>query len=225
MNIVLDLETIPTQDAMIREQIAKTITAPAQYKKADSIAQWEIENKPAAVEEAVLKTSFDGAAGHIVVAGIAFDNEDPIAIYSQDWQFSERETITRLFDLISERCRGPSQRKPRFIGHNLVGFDLRFLFQRAVMLQVRPPNVIPFTAKPWDDSIFDTMTAWSGMKDKVSLDKLATAMRVGSKGGIDGSQVWPMVQEGRIDEVAAYCCNDVAMTRAVYHRMTFAQAA
>jgi hypothetical protein len=40
------------------------------------------------------------------------------------------------------------------------------------------------------------------------------------KGGVDGSMVAGMVRAGRIDEVAAYCADDVRRVRAIYQRMT-----
>jgi hypothetical protein len=38
---------------------------------------------------------------------------------------------------------------------------------------------------------------------------------------MDGSMVWPMVQEGKFDEVANYCMSDVEAVRAIHKRMTF----
>ena len=42
-----------------------------------------------------------------------------------------------------------------------------------------------------------------------------------SKDEMDGSMVWPYFQEGRIDEICAYCMKDVELTRKVYYKMTF----
>jgi predicted PolB exonuclease-like 3'-5' exonuclease len=41
------------------------------------------------------------------------------------------------------------------------------------------------------------------------------------KGDLDGSKVWQYVQDGRHEEVAAYCRRDVEATRQVHRRMTF----
>lgn len=227
MYIYLDIETIPSQRPDARYLIARTIKAPGQYKKADSIAKWEIEEKPAAIEEAYLKTSFDGGLGQIVCASVALNDEAPRAIYRSDWHSDIAETVVlkSLFDWIHDATSVPSSRRPTFVGHNILDFDLRFIFQRAVVLGIKPPSVIPFNAKPWSEEIFDTMTAWGG-RDRVSMDKLCHALSLDGKGDeIDGSKVWEFVQAGRIAEVAAYCSDDVRRTRFLHKRMTFAAAA
>jgi predicted PolB exonuclease-like 3'-5' exonuclease len=172
----------------------------------------------------VLKTSFDGGLGHIAVIGVAIDNEPPIAFFvdSTEPHKHEAKVLSDFFAFLAERYDPSRQIRPRFIGHNIVNFDLRFMFQRAVVLGIKPPPFIPFNVKPWDDTIYDTMTAWAGFKGSVKLDTLAKALGLPGKQGVDGSQVWSMVAAGRIKEVADYCANtDVAQTRDVYRRLTF----
>ena len=79
-----------------------------------------------------------------------------------------------------------------FVGHNITGFDLPFLKKRSIILGICPPSVIPFAAKPWDKSVFDTMIQWDGDRDKrISLpDKLCKVLGIESpKGDMDGSKV------------------------------------
>lgn len=222
MNIYLDIETCPSQLEGVREMVAEGITCPGNITKAESIAAWEAEKKPALVEEAWRKTSFDGALGHVAVIGLAFDDEEPFSIWSPDWHSNEAHMLREAFDAIHERCSRNLGDRPLFVGHNVVEFDFRFLFQRAVMLGVKPTPFIPFNAKPWDDAkVFDTMARWGGARNPVKLDKLARAMGVGGKGEIDGSKVWDYVRDGLIGQVAEYCENDISMTRGVFQRMTF----
>ncbi len=91
------------------------------------------------------------------------------------------------------------------------------------MLGIKPPSIIPFHARPWDDAVFDTMTKWAGAKGSIKLDDLCKALGIAGKDGMDGSMVWDEVREGRIAKVATYCGNDVRMTRAAHRRMTFAE--
>lgn len=220
---VIDIETCPAQDPAVKAHILANMQPPGNISKADTIALWHIEKKPAAAEEAWRKTSFDGGLGHICVIGVAIDDEPPVAIYSRDWHASEADVLREFFDLIDAACAKHPNVRPVFVGHNMIEFDLRFIFQRAVVLGVQPSPHIPFNARPWgDSSVFDTMTAWAGARNTVSLDKLARVLGVGGKGDMDGSMVWDAVKEGRIDEVAEYCKSDIAMTRAAYKRMTFA---
>lgn len=222
MLITLDIETCPGQAPELRAEFLANVKAPAQYKKPESIAEWLKENAEAEAEAAWRKTSFDGAYGHVCVIGLALDDNEPIALYEDDWHANEASVLRRAFDWIDSACMAQPNVRPTFVGHNLVEFDLRFLFQRAVVLGVRPSRFIPFSAKPWDDSVFDTMARWAGVKDRVKLDKLAKACGLDGKGDIEGSMVWDYVRDGRIAEIAEYCRHDVALARAIYKRMTFA---
>lgn len=227
MNIYIDIETVPSQDPSVREELAAEITAPGNYKKAESIAEWEREQKPALVDEAWRKTSFDGARGQIVCISIARDDEQPNTFFDDPWEDSEQDILGAAFGYIESVFSPSTNRKPVFIGHNIVGFDLRFLFQRAVINGVVPPSIIPFHAKPWDAQVYDTMVAWAGVGNRVSMNKLCKALKIAGKGSeigeeIDGSKVWDFVKAGRISDVAKYCAGDVERVRAIHKALTFA---
>jgi hypothetical protein len=115
-----------------------------------------------------------------------------------------------------------------WVGHNVCDFDLRFIFQRAVIHGKRPPHHIPFGHRSGyrDSRVYDTMIEWCGTRDRVGLDKLCRVLGISGKGSeigdeIDGSKVWEFVQAGRIADVATYCGGDVERVREVYRRMTF----
>jgi len=220
MNIVIDIETCPAQNPKVRDEIAAGITHPGNISKPETIAAWNEEKKPAAVEEAWRKTSFDGALGHICVIGVSFDDEPPISLYSRDWVQDEPVILEKLFTILDNKISWHPNVRPTFIGHNLIDFDLRFIFQRAVVLGVKPSRHVPFNAKPWGNEVYDTMQQWGGTRGG-SLDKITKAIGLGGKGDIDGSMVWDYVRDGRIQEVAEYCKNDVELTRSLYKRMTF----
>jgi hypothetical protein len=220
-NLYFDIETIPSQIPGILDEFKAAVTAPAQYKKADSIAEWLRENRDAEAERQWLNTSFDGGLGQVCVIAFALDDSDPISYAVDDLSIAaERKVLQDFFCAVLDAGTGP-----RFIGHNVIGFDIRFLWQRAMVLGVRPPFRFPRDPKPWSDQAFDTMTAWSGVKDRISMDRLCRIFGIDGKGDMDGSKVWPMVRDGRIAEVADYCCGDVRRARALFKRMTFAEVA
>jgi len=236
MNVYLDLETVPAQspeaiDDLMRQQAIEVagIRAPSNYKdqaKIDEYVKAKIDEINAASDERYRKTSFDGAAGQIVCIGFAFDDEPVSVAYHTDWANSEPYLLNGFYEALKSRFEPSRDRRPVFVGHNLVGFDLRFLYQRSVMLGIRPPIWIPITPKPWDESVFDTMTAWSGFGNRVSLDKLCRAFGIAAKGSeigeeIDGSKVWDFVKAGRIEDVAKYCAGDIERTREIHKRLTF----
>lgn len=244
--ITFDIETGPTADQAfidaVRAEIEASVEAecgavraPANYKDAVKIEEWhatvgaqKIADIRASAEsqiaEKIRATSLDGALGCIAVIGYAIDERPARAIYRDgtDPAAHEKEVIREFFDLVDNEWGG-ARSMPRWIGHNLTGFDLRFLFQRAVVLGIRPPACIPFHAKPWDDNVFDTMVKWAGAGNRVKLDKLCRALGLPGKQGFDGSQVAEAIAAGKIAEVAKYCAEvDVEQTRAVYKRLTFA---
>ena len=236
MNIFLDLETIPAQNpraiAMLRGEADKeklAIKAPSNYKDQLKIDEYVAAKRieiDVDFEQRYRKTSFDGALGQIVVASYAIDDNEPVAIYASDWENSEEFILTKLYEGLKAAYNPNSQTRPVFIGHNIVGFDLRFLYQRSVVNNIKPPMMIPFKAKPWDDTVFDTMLAWAGVGKTVSMSKLCDVLHFDSKGseiegGIDGSKVWDFVMEGKIEDVATYCVHDVIRTRNIYNRLTF----
>lgn len=217
--IVIDIETIPTQRQDVKDYIAKSVTPPGNISKAETIAKWNEESRPAAVQEAIEKTSFDGAFGQVVCVGIAVGDEKPVAIYSLD----ERELLVNvneaLYNLPPNELLCTS-----LVGHNVSAFDLRFLVQRFIVNGIQPHPVITRAAqaKPWDsEKVYDTMTQFAGVGNRISLDKLCLALGLPGKGDITGADVWPMVQAGKLKEVADYCKDDVTKTHAVFKRMTF----
>jgi predicted PolB exonuclease-like 3'-5' exonuclease len=224
-NIYLDIETIPSQADWVRADIAANITCPGNYSKPESIAKWEQEIKPSLVEEALHKTGLDGAYGQIVCIGFAVDDEEPVPIYSGNWATEEKETIRHFFDLVPRNYDPSKSMRPVFVGHN-IGFDLRFILQRAMVHGIKPTSIIPFNVKPWDDIIFDTMIKWAGVGKTVSLDKLCKVFGLPPKGSeigeeMDGSKVWEFVKAGRITDVAKYCAADVERVRQLHKLMTF----
>lgn len=238
MNIYLDIETLPVQDPELRaemeadaaEQLAKDLEAvrpPANYKDETKVAAF-IQEKQESMraefkemrEAAYRKTALDGALGSVAVVGLAFGDGDPMSIDIS--ATSERDMLKGLMLIINERCN--AQSRPCFVGHNVTGFDLRFLWQRCVILGVKPSPWIPFDAKPWDTArIYDTMTQWSPDRDKrISLKRLCRSLGVPtSKSDIDGSKVWDYWQAGKHAEVAEYCRGDVVATRECHRRMAF----
>lgn len=228
MHIYLDIETIPAQDPAVRAEIEASMEPPGNISKPETIAAWHAEKKPDLVEQAWRRTALDGSRGHVAVIGYAVDDSAPTTFYREDWQAAdaERDVLGRFFsDLAVAYQPNAGVTRPVFVGHNVTGFDLRFLFQRAVILGVRPPMFVPFHAKPWDEGVFDTMTQFAGIKNTISADRLSRALGMEGKGDMDGSKVWEAVREGRIADVAAYCGRDVEAARAFHRRLTFAEAA
>ena len=107
------------------------------------------------------------------------------------------------------------------VGHNIIGFDLPFIFQRCLVhgLKARPfVNLAEYNVR----GVFDTMHRWwLGAKRHVSLDDVAWALGIESSktAEVEGSKVFDLYQAGKLDQIREYNLNDVRVTRKVYERM------
>jgi len=230
MKLFIDLETLPTDEQWIKDEIRQSISPPANYKKPESIEAWMKANGESAYQDAFSKTSFDGSSGRICCIGFAIDNGPAIAFYG-DSGCSEREKeiglIQTFFDYMNKYCReiihcGPEVAPVEWIGHNLTGFDLRFLYQRCVILGINTHGLrVPVDERHGKGRVFDTMIAWKGFGAKAggSMERLCKVLDIPGKGDVSGADVWPMYQQGRIDEIAEYCKGDVERTRKIYKRL------
>lgn len=213
--ITFDLETLQTTDEEVIESFRKSIKAPANYSKPETIAKWH-ENCAQALADMVAKTSFDGLYGSI--ACIAWASNDG-AIFASDANHSEREVIELFYSFIDHE-----KNVDKFCGHNLAGFDLPFLKHRSIILGIQPPAKLwqAMNAKPWDSCIADTMLLWSSDSQKrASMDKLCKAFGIKGKEGFDGSMVNNEWVNGDRSKVIEYCKDDVRRTIEIYNRITF----
>jgi hypothetical protein len=155
-------------------------------------------------------TSFQGEFGRICCIGYTVDNNPTDCLVGD-----EKEMLEKFWQLAKD--------SDLFIGHNVMDFDLRFIYKRSVILNVRPTRDLSF-ARYRNNPIFDTLCEWEKWGSKgCSLHKLSIALGIASpkEEGIDGSKVYDYFLAGKIDEIAEYCKRDVDATRKVYKRMIF----
>lgn len=218
--LYLDIETIPTENSDHISQIAADIKPPAAMKKPETIKAWEDNDKAAAVDEAVAKTSFNGAFGSVCCIGWAWDDDIPTSCVMGEG-VTETQMMQNAFEAI-HRQRPDGFYQPVIVGHYVADFDLRFLWQRAFVLGVKAPVFWPRDPKPWSKEVHDTMQMWAGAKGTISLDNLCKALGIPGKDDIDGSMVAGMWKRGEIDAIAEYCMRDVDRVRSAHKRMLVA---
>ena len=224
MNTFIDIETIPQQpETESKAVIAESIKAPAKMTKAETIADWHsgagkyAGAKDALIEKTYRDTSFDGSKGEIISIAWAQDDED-IQSVSRELGESEADMLEKFFATI--RPLG-SRRPPFFVGQYIAGFDLKFLFHRAVILGVNPMLDLPFSGRH-GLQFYCTQQAWAGFGGRMSQDNLCKAFGIeGKPDDIDGSKVWDFVKAGKINEVEAYNRDDVHKNRIIYNRLNF----
>lgn len=211
--IVVDIETIPGQAPWITESI--DVPVPGNYKKPESIQKWKEDVKPGLLEEQYSRCGLAAETGEIICIGVAVGDKDPMV-----FQGPEIYILTEFMNLIRD-IKLSTQEFPKLIGHNLIAFDLPFIYRRCLVNGVKMPYEFkkPAELKPWDSNIVDTMVEWCGLRGHISLDKLCKVFGLESKGDITGKDVWPLYQAGKLAEIVEYCKHDVSITREVYRRL------
>ncbi len=212
--LTIDLETTQAQDEGIIADVIATMKAPANYKKQETIDKWLEDNK----ESAIAKTSFDGWAGTLCTIGFKVNNDESRVFHRKVGE-SEKSLLNDFFDYLTQTYG--VNFNPLWVAHN-IEFDMHFLYKRMVVNNVRPPIPFPVMPKAWDKHCFCTMHNSTGGKPGGSLNRISKVLGLGQKTeGIDGSQINQAWLDGRDDEIAEYCRNDVELCKKIYDRLNF----
>ncbi len=221
MLLHLDIETLPTELPEIVAELSAAVRPPGNMSTPATIAKWEAEKKPALVEEAIRKTSFDATYGRVCCIGWAFEDAQPDTLMTP--AHTEGDILLAFCQSVQAHA-GKIESRLEIVGHN-VSWDLRFLLQRCIVTRVKPPHILmaAMLSKPWGDAIRDTMLMWHPERERrISLDGLCKVLGVpSSKGDMDGSKVYDAYRNGEFEKIAAYCRADVETTRNIFKRLTF----
>ena len=190
-----DIETVPTDKSLEENGLLE--------------AQMQLDEA-----ELIKKLSLSAATAKIICLCYAIDPPGDSTVNVLEGEESE---IIKTFWKLAAECN-------LFVGHNILDFDLRFLYQRSIIHGIKPSREIPFT-RFRNNPIYDTMHEWSKWgREHVSLDSLSKALGIPSpKENLDGSKVYPYYRAGRLPEIIEYCKRDVDSVRSVYRRLTFAK--
>lgn len=229
MQIFLDIETAPTEDADTLAAIRAGIRPPGNYKKPETIAQWWETEGEAAALEAIGRTALDGAAGQVIAIGLARDDDAPPLVLTRAPDEPEADLLRRFFAVVQDWTAGGAVTDaegrtiwpdaPWFIAHN-AAFDLGFLWRRCIVHGLRPPFPLPGpNARPGKD-YGCSMVAWAGYRDRIGLQALCRALGLPDpKAEGNGSQAWQWWKAGDLERVETYCAGDVEAVRAIWHRL------
>lgn len=167
--------------------------------------------------------------GRVLAIGIIVEQDNQVircGVLGRDrgarrFHLDEARTLRGFWKLLADF----DTRRDLIIGHNVLDFDLPFLYKRSRISRVQPSILLNF-ARYRHAPIYDTMREWAhwdlraGM---LSLTHLAEILKVGiaKTYGIDGSRVYDEFLAGNHELIAEYCLQDVRLVRAVYYRMVF----
>lgn len=116
----------------------------------------------------------------------------------------------------------------RIVGHNIYGFDLKFILKHSIIHGVRPTVDLSF-ARYRNQPIFDTTyerERWI-YGSRGGLEPLARALGFESskQNGVSGSQIHSLFEAGEHRGIHDYCLKDVELMWAIYKRMVFEECA
>lgn len=198
MNIYFDIETLPApgESLDLVKSIYDSLTVDKKIKKMS-------------FEEFHKSTALNGDFGKIYCIGLAIDNNDVIVLSG-----NENNILTKFWEL--------SKSANLFVGHNIMEFDLPFIYKRSIINNVIPSRNLMF-ARYRNDPIYDTMKEWNKWStNNTSLDRLAKIFTIkSSKEIMKGSEVYDYYLKNKHDLVYKYCQEDVEVTRNIYKRLNF----
>jgi 3'-5' exonuclease len=191
--LFFDIETVPTEESLQANGLLE--------------AQLQLDET-----EVIKRLSLSAATARILCLAYALEPpvDSPVSVLAGE----ERDILRDFWSLATET--------DLFVGHNLLDFDLRFIYQRSVIQRIKPSRDIPF-ARFRNSPVFDTMHEWSKWgREHVSLDLLSRALGIPSpKQCLDGAKVYPYYRTGKLAEICEYCKCDVDTVRQIYRRLTF----
>ncbi len=225
----MDIETLTLPD--YRERVGP------QLEKLLKLGNMRLEQQQRYLEDIAIEEercyqlgSLNATSGRVLsiavhegpVAGLDFgveqrQSERVFGITEDGEEVDEKKSLLAFLDVMKDFDCDTDE----IVGHNLVGFDLPFIFQRCLVNGI--------AAKPLVDlseyrvrGVFDTMHAWwLGAKRNVSLDDIAWALGIESSktATAEGSKVFELYQAGKLGEIREYNLNDVRVTRKVYEHI------
>lgn len=145
------------------------------------------------------------------------DREYVFGINSEGCEESEADALTGFLKLMTAFRAEVDE----IVGHNIIGFDLPFIFQRCLAnnLMVKPfVKLGEYNVH----GVYDTMRQWwLGLRQNVGLDDIAWALGIESSKTetVEGSLVFNLYAQGKLAEIREYNLRDVRVTRKIYERM------
>lgn len=213
MTLVIDVETVPLDDAMAAPYPVADRHPPGNYKADDAIAKWRAADEVAWKAARAKECSINPRLGRVLCVGMT----ERVAM--ADVPSDERDVLEVFW-------REALRHNGRVVTWN-GSWDLRFLVIRSLALGV-VPGVASETIRWWFSKYgvsphFDckaVLMNWAPPTAGEGLSEWAAFFGCGGKcEGMSGADVYPMYKAGKLEEIRAYCHQDVLATLAIYNRI------
>lgn len=226
----LDIETLTLPD--FRERVGP------QLEKLLKLGNMRLEQQQRYLEDIVIEEercyqlgSLSATSGRILsiavhegpVAGIDLGIEQPVServfgITADGEEQNEKQSLLAFLDYMKSFDADTDE----LVGHNILSFDLPFIFQRCLVHCISAKPLVDLTEYRVR-GVFDTMRQWwlGARRQTVSLDDIAWVLGIESSktADVEGSKVYDLYHEGKLSAIREYNLNDVRVTRKVYERM------
>ncbi len=241
----LDIETIPPDEA-VKDELAGNdyflrLVDELREKHLRQLANGNnnLENRPINAEqltevelfeEAFRRLALRAEYGRLLAIGTIVEkdgegkNREGVFGYDkqkQIFRMDEKKMLGGFWQFVEKEFRAD---RDLIIGHNVMDFDLPFIYKRSHINNVNPTIKLSF-ARYRNQPIYDTMREWAMWnlrETPVSLVHLAKLLELNldKTEGLDGSRVYDEYLAGNHARIAEYCLQDVRIVQAIYHRLT-----
>lgn len=220
---VFDIETVPDTDAVPNLIGVDGGSSVAERRAALDAYHLEITGG---------KNSFPRQPFHKVVAVSFLSAEIERDGRHENYYLKELrsggKTDSPEHDLVAGFFKWLDQRHPRLVSYNGRGFDIPVLRHRAMVhgIQARAfhdisnkwENYTSRYAQDFHCDLQEALTDFGAASRGLKLNEICAVLGFPGKVGVDGSQVAPMYDDGKIAEIRDYCETDVLNTYLVYLR-------
>jgi predicted PolB exonuclease-like 3'-5' exonuclease len=210
MNVVIDIETIPTGEKLTVDEIK----IPATMSKQETIDKWKIDKAPEAIEEEFRKRALIQHKCQVISWAIKTKETD-ISLINDN----EEILLTKLDQFISSLVKHPME--IIWIGVNIKSFDLTILRQRAMKYNLHKLyQSIPLIS--YSDQVIDLMHVFTGGKFKdylVSKDDMCRFFDIKVEDKHSGKEVYDLYLKKDYEDIRLHCLADVIKEYELYKKM------
>jgi len=215
MIIALDIETIGNPEAV---PFLPEVKAHGRLKDPAKIAEDIAQKKADQVAELALDPLTGRVCAYATVGKLGADVAEYAASIDDADDENERKLIQEIMAILGIK-------DVRIVTWNGAGFDLPYVYKRALVLGVDPghfgaPPLSAWTKRYNTDRHYDLMQIWGGWRDFVKLDTVAGLVLRERKTEIDVTTFAELIKtgEGR-EKIMGYCLQDTRLTWRLFERM------
>lgn len=199
--LVLDIETGPLPDAAL---YFEPVEAPANYKSEAAITKYLDDARAKQLKKAALNVDL----AQVLAIGYSSDGAAPTVLTQQE--VGEAAILSAFWQLV--------QSGTRFIGFNILRFDLPMLLRRSLYLRVPTPLVEVHRRNPRICDLMQVLS-WDGLLDTHSLAFYLSRFGIAQEDPVKGSDIPALAEAGDWTAIAAHCYSDVKLTTQLAQRM------